>query len=123
MSQTETANEAFADGTMFVDVLGDETKVRILEVLISEADRDLNTAAICEQAGIGTSSFYNHIEDLRRWELVTKTRTVGNSPMYEINRENKAAQKLAEFDWALVEFIAGKEEADELDEDNRPVLA
>jgi hypothetical protein len=51
----------FADETMFVDVVRDATKVRILEALISEADRDLNTAANCEQVGIGTSSFYNHI--------------------------------------------------------------
>jgi len=119
----EASGEAYADGTMFVDILGDETKVRILEVLISEADRDLNTDAICKQAGIGTSSFYNHIEDLLGWELVSKSRMVGNSPMYEINRESKAAEKLAEFDWALVEYIAEKEEAGELDENNRPVSA
>lgn len=100
----------------------DEAKVRILEVLLSEADNDMNPTRICELAGVSSSSFYNHIDDLRRWGLVKKTRMAGNSPMYQINQENKAAQSIAKFSWDLIEYLEEKEEADELDEENRPIL-
>lgn len=123
MAQNSLAQDgAYADDTVMVDALGGGAKIRILAVLISESDRDLNATAICDQAGIGTSAFYNHIEDLLRWELVKKTRMAGNSPMYQINKESEAAEKLANFEWSLIEFLADKEDAGEVNEDNRPIL-
>lgn len=123
MSQTADSGEvAYADGTILVDVLGGGTKVRILEVLLSEYDRDLNASDISRLAGIGTSSFYNHIDTLRAYGLVEQTRTVGNSPMYQINTESEAAQALARFDWKLIKTVGEKEAAGELDEDNRPIV-
>jgi DNA-binding transcriptional ArsR family regulator len=118
-THTDTDDEAYADGTMFVDVLGDEGKVRILEVLLSEPGSDMNPTRICDLAGISSSSFYNHIDTLRRWNLVTKTRMAGNSPMYQINKDSEAAQSLGKFSWDLIDYFGEKEEAGELDEDNR----
>jgi DNA-binding transcriptional ArsR family regulator len=115
-------DDAYADGMPIVDVLGGGAKVRILAVLITEYDRDLNPSQIYEQAGIGSSTFYNHIDDLRRWELVEQTRMAGNSPMYQMNKDSEAAERLANFEWELIRFIAEKEQQDELDEDNRPIL-
>lgn len=121
MSQTHTdTDDAYADGTMFVDVLGDGPKVRILEVLLSESNNDMNPTRICKLAGISTSSFYNYIDDLRRWGLVKKTRMAGNSPMYQINKDSEAAQSLAKFSWELIDFFGEKEQAGELTEDNQP---
>ena len=115
--------DVYADRTVLVDVLGSPTKVRTLAVLISETDRDLNASAICEQAGIGSSSFYHHIEDLLAYGLVEKARNVGNSPMYRINTDSEAAEALASFEWSLLEMLASKEEAGELDENGRPIYA
>lgn len=119
---TETDWE-HAESTVLVDALGGNAKVRILAVLVSEYDRDLNPTEICEQAGIGSSTFYNHIDDLRRWGLVEQTRMAGNSPMYQINRDSTAAERFANFEWALIKFLAEKEERGEVDADNRPVIA
>jgi len=113
--------DVYADRTAFVDALGSPTKIRTLAVLISESDRELNPSEICEQAGIGSSSFYHHIEDLLAYGLVEKARSVGNSPMYRINTDSEAAEALASFEWSLLEFLADKEGADELDENGRPV--
>lgn len=122
-SDTREFGDAYADTSVLIDVLGNNTQVRVLAVLIGEADRDLNATEISQQAGIGKSSFYNHIDDLLAYELVEQVRSVGNSPMYQINTESAAAAALAEFEWSLIEFIAEKEQAGELDEENRPVLA
>ena len=117
--ETETT---YADGTTLVNVLGSPARVRILAVLTGETDRDLNPTQICEQAGIGSSAFYDHIEDLRAWNLVEKTRMTGNSPMYRLNTDSDAAQHLGEFEWSLVEYTVEKEKCGELDENNQPIL-
>lgn len=71
-----------ADRRVLVDALGGGAKIRILTVLIGTADRDLNPSEIYKEAGISSSTFYNHIDDLRAWGLVEQTRMAGNSPMY-----------------------------------------
>jgi DNA-binding transcriptional ArsR family regulator len=117
-----TGDEPAADRRILVDVIGKEAPVRILAVLIGEADRDLNPSEIYEEAGVSSSTFYNHIDDLRAWGLVEKTRMAGNSPMYQINKDSTAAERLANFEWELIEHLVEKEEAGELDEENRPIL-
>lgn len=121
MSQTpDMEDEAYADGTVLVDVLGDEARVRILEVLLSESNNDMNPTRICDLAGISSSSFYNHIDELRRWGLVEKTRMAGNSPMYQINKDSEAAKSIAKFSWDLVDFFGEKEQAGEITDDHQP---
>lgn len=124
MSQTvpDEKETTYADGTTLVNVLGKEVPVRILAVLTSETDRDLNPTQICEQAGIGSTAFYEHIDSLRAWGLVEKTRMAGNSPMYRLNTDSDAAQALGTLEWALIEHSAEKEERGELDENNQPIL-
>lgn len=63
MNETET-EESYADRTILVDVLGDEARIRILEVFLSESDRDYNASDISDMAGIERSTFYNHIDGL-----------------------------------------------------------
>lgn len=46
----------------------------------------------------------------------------GNSPMYQINKDSPAAERLANFEWVLIEVLAEKEEEGELDEENQPIL-
>lgn len=121
MDKTET-EVVYADGTMFVDVLGNEAQIRILEVLLASPNTDYNISDIARLAGIECSTVYNHIDTLRRWDLVEKTRMAGNSPMYQINQDSDAAQSLAQFSWDLVDYFAAKEAAGEIDEKNRPIL-
>lgn len=118
-----TNDEAYADGTVLVDVIGDEAPVRILEVLLSESNNDMNPTRIIDLAGISSSSFYNHIDTLRRWNLVKKTRMAGNSPMYQINQESDAAKSIAKFSWDLIDYFGEKEQAGEINDDNQPALS
>lgn len=101
----ETEMESYADDTVLTDVLGPHAKVKILTVLIADNDRDLNPTEIARLAGIDRSTFYEHIDDLLAYDLVEQTRTVGNSPMYRINRDSAAAGDLAQFEWDLLDAI------------------
>lgn len=104
-STPSNESEAAAEDTVLTDVLGPHAKVKILAVLLGENDRDLNATEISRLAGIDTSTFYEHIDDLLAYEIVVHTRTVGNSKMYQINRENEAAKDLAQFEWDLLDNI------------------
>jgi len=79
--------------------------VKILTALLSENDRDLNATEIARLAGIDRSTFYEHLDDLLDYEMIVETRRVGNSQMYAINRENPAAEALAQMEWDLLEYV------------------
>lgn len=108
MEPTETREsevEPLAEDTVLTDVLGPHAKVKILVVLIADNDRDLNPTEISRMAGIDRSTFYQHVDDLLAYGMIEQTRTVGNSPMYQINRDSPAAEALAEMEWALLDEI------------------
>lgn len=118
-----TQAEPYSEGAVLTDVVGDHPKARILAALLGDHERDLNPSDISRLAGIDRTTFYAHIDDLQAYDLVEQTRTVGNSTMYQLNKENEAAQTLAAFEWALVEFLAETEQAEGLDEQGWPVMA
>lgn len=101
--------EADAENTVLTDVLGPHAKVKILVALLGENDRDLNPTDISRLAGIDRSTFYEHIDDLVAYDVVVETRTVGNSQMYQINRDNPAAEDLAQMEWDLLDCIPEEE--------------
>jgi hypothetical protein len=104
-SATSDEPEAAAEDTVLTDVLGPHAKIKILTVLLSENDRDLNATEISQLAGIDPSTFYEHIGDLLAYDIVVQTRTVGNSKMYQINRDNPAAEDLAQLEWDLLDNV------------------
>lgn len=99
------SDEAAAEHTVLTDVLGDHPKVLILVALLGESDRDRNPTEIARLAGIDRSTFYEHVDDLLEYGVVEQTRTVGNSPMYAIDRTNAAAEDIAALEWDLLDRI------------------
>jgi len=102
---TDADPEILAEDTVLTDVLGTHAKVKLLVVLLSHNDRDLNPTEIARMAGIDRSTFYEHVDDLLAYGMIEQTRTVGNSPMYRINRTSKAAEALAQMEWELLEEV------------------
>lgn len=115
--------EAYADDTVLTDVLGNHPKTKILIALIAEADQDLNPSDIAHLAGINRGTVYQHIDDLVAYDLVVQTRQVGNSQLYQINRESPV-EDLAKLEWGLVEFLAEREQHGDrpVDKHGRPTL-
>ena len=105
MSSLLDVDTTAAENTVLTDVLGPHAKVKILTALLGESDRDLNATEIARLAGIDRTTFYEHVEDLLAYGMIEKTRTVGNSQMYRINRENPAAEDLARMEWHLLDQI------------------
>lgn len=103
--ETDDETEDAAESTVLTNVLGNHGKVKILVVLLARNGRDLNATEIARLAGIDRSTFYEHIDDLLEYEMVVETRTVGNSQMYRINKDNAAAEDLAWMEWDLLEYV------------------
>lgn len=109
MAQQDPDAVDAAGDTVLTDVFGGHAKVKILTALLGESDRDLNPTEIARLAGIDRSTFYEHVDDLLAYGIVEQTRTVGNSPMYRIDRENPAAEDLAALEWDLLDRIPATE--------------
>jgi len=95
--------EALGEETVLNELFGDHPKTRMMVVFLSEKRTDINISELARLAGIDRSTVYAHLDDLLELGVVEKTREVGGSKMYRINRENEAAEKIAELEWALVE--------------------
>lgn len=95
----------FAEQTVITDLLGDHPKVKILSVLSSEA-RDISVSRIAKQSGASRSTVYNHLDDLLELNVVVQTRELGGSPLYELNKNDEAAKKFAQLEWAVLDNVS-----------------
>jgi DNA-binding transcriptional ArsR family regulator len=105
-TSNQRTDETYADGTALTKLLGESPKVKILASLLSESDVDLNVTDIAELAGLHRTTVYDHLDDLTDLGVVVETRTVGGSPMYQINRDSDVAEGLAQLEWDLLDAIA-----------------
>lgn len=106
MAQAEHGGHG-GTGKVITDVLGDHPKTQIIFTLISEARssgeyRDLNVSDIARMSGLDRSTVYDHLDTLLETGIVEQSREIGNSKMYQINRDSQAAKGLAQFDHARV---------------------
>lgn len=104
MATQTQREEDYASGTRFVDALGDSANSRILAAFLGSHMDDLNISDIARIAGVDRSTVYRNLDDLLEYGLVEQSRTVGNSKMYRINKDNEAAKKLAAFEWELADL-------------------
>lgn len=105
MSSKTTPHEdagSFAEDSALTSLFGTHPKTKILAALLSES-RDVNVTRIAELAGVSRSTVYDHLDDLEELRVVEQTRTVGGSPLYQINRNSDVAKKLAQLEWDLLD--------------------
>ncbi|RLM96985.1 winged helix-turn-helix domain-containing protein [Haloarcula sp. Atlit-7R] len=120
--EPDTENEeTVTEEHLLFGALGDHPKTKTLAALINAPEKDFNITEIADYADIKRDTVYKYIDELRAWGLIEKTRKVGNSQMYALNTDSDAAEALSEMEWHLMEHLAEKEAAGELDIDNNPV--
>lgn len=97
------------EGGAVVDVLGDHPKTRILLALLTDPERDYNVTDIARLADTDRSTVYRHLDDLIEVGMVERTRTSGNAPMYQIDRDSDAAAAFATFEWEVIRALGDAE--------------
>jgi len=94
MAATESRTEPYAEGTPLVVLFGTPARTKIVAALLGEGGRDCNTSDIARLAGVARSTVYDHIDDLEALGIVERTRTVGPSQMYRIDRNNEIVRHI-----------------------------
>lgn len=98
VSETAITNEAFADNTPLVRLLGKPARVAMLSVFVDERTRDLSVSEVAEQAGIARSTVYDHLDDFVELGIIENTRKTGVSERYQLNMDNEIAELLYKLD-------------------------
>jgi predicted transcriptional regulator len=94
------------EGTVVLGVLGDHPKTRILLALLTDPDRDYNMTDIARLSDTDRSTVHRHMGDLLEYGVIAKTRKAGNAWMYQINRDNGAAEAFATFEWEAIKALS-----------------
>ncbi|MCK5322015.1 MAG: hypothetical protein KAJ47_02020 [Candidatus Aenigmarchaeota archaeon] len=98
----------------FVEFFGDYPLIRVLDFLITYEDFDYNKKDISKNANVAWNTleiFWNKLVDQN---IVIKTRKVGKSDMFKLNKENPVVHELIELDKKLM--------LDSIESENKKVL-
>ena len=106
MTETKEDAEPYAEDSVLKEVFGNHAEPKILAALLSEPDQDLNVTQISELAGVSRKTVYQHLDRFVDLGLVEQPREVAGSKMYVIDTEDEAAEKLAEFEWEMIDRVA-----------------
>ena len=94
MAASETVGEAYAEDTPLTHLFGTPARTKIIAALLSEKGRDLNTSDIARLAGVARSTVYAHLDDLDALGIVEQTRTIGDSPMYQVDTGSELVEHI-----------------------------
>ncbi|HLB70341.1 MAG: hypothetical protein OIN88_04445 [Candidatus Methanoperedens sp.] len=94
---------------MFTEIFGGSPQVKVLDLLITQDDMEYTKKEIAECAEIGRSTLYTFWDTLERYDIVKKTRRIGNTWLYKINAESPAVKALKEFQLRIVDLVVEEE--------------
>jgi Fe2+ or Zn2+ uptake regulation protein len=94
---------------MFTEIFGDSPQVKVLDLLITQDDMEYTKKEIAECAEVGRSTLYTFWDTLERYDIVKKTRRIGNTWLYRINTDSPAVKALQEFQLRVVDIIVQDE--------------
>jgi DNA-binding transcriptional ArsR family regulator len=92
--------------SLFVQLLGDVPLIRVIDMLIENSIFDYTKTEIAKNAGISRASLYNVWPVLEKYELIKKSRRIGNAILYKLNKESPVVQKLIELDLRISKEFA-----------------
>jgi len=95
--------------TPFTRVFGDTPQVRLLDFLADNLEFDYTISQIGTYADLSRPTVYLLVERLTREGLFVRSRTVGRSRFYRINRNNPLVPSLLRSDFAAAREAAESE--------------
>ena len=106
---------------MFKDIFGDNPWTRLLDFLADHPESEYSITELVEKSKISRPTLYKIIENLIKKKLVIKSRTVGNSPLYQLNTKNKLVRTILKFDFEVSKLFAELESQSTIKE-YQPIL-
>lgn len=87
--------------SIFVEVLGNNPVMKVLDFLITFQAFDYPLTEIAKNSEVGYSTLQSLWNNLVNNNIVVKTRRVGKSDLFKLNTNNPAVKQLIKFDWNL----------------------
>ncbi len=88
--------------SIFIEVFGNYPQIRVLDFLIENDIFDYSKTQIAELSGVSFNTIETFWDKLIKNRILRGTRKVGNSQMYQLNKENPFVKSLMEIDKKLM---------------------
>lgn len=87
-----------ATKTVFRKIFGESPLIKVIDFFLDNQEWDYTKIQIATDASISRVTLDQIIEKLLKIGFIKKTRTVGNSKFYQINKESIVVQNLIQLD-------------------------
>lgn len=88
--------------SLFLKVFGDYPQIKVLDFLMENDIFDYSKTQIAELSGVSFNTLETLWDNLLGESMIRETRRVGNSRMYQLNKENPIVKMLLEIDKKLM---------------------
>ena len=96
--------------SLFLEQFGDTPQLRVIDFFIENSIFDFPLTEIAKESNVSYNSLKIFIGDFLKNRFLIKTRKVGKSDYYKINKENPFVLNLIRLDWSLTKAYALKNE-------------
>ena len=96
--------------SLFLKQFGDTPQLRVIDFFLDNSIFDFPLTEIARESNVSYNSLKSFIDDFLKSNFLVKTRKVGKSDYYKINKENNFVLNLIRLDWALSKSFALKDE-------------
>lgn len=87
--------------SLFLKQFGDTPQLRVIDFFIDNSIFDFPLTEIARESNVSYNSLKSFINDFLKNGFIIKTRKVGKSDYYKINKENPFIVNLMRLDWTL----------------------
>ena len=87
--------------SFFLEYLGDNPKMRILDFLMDNFAQDFSLPQIAEGSNVAYTTLIDILPKLLEQEIIVETRKIGKSRLYKIDLDNPIAKALFTIDMKL----------------------
>ena len=84
---------------MFTEIFGDAPRVRLLDFLADHPDFDYTISQMAEFADVARPTVYKLVAELQGQDMITLTRSVGDSKFYRLNIANPRIVSMLQMDF------------------------
>ncbi|MEA3255372.1 MAG: hypothetical protein U9Q22_06010 [Candidatus Altiarchaeota archaeon] len=88
--------------SLFLRVFGDYPQIKVLDFLMENDIFDYSKTQIAKLSGVSFNTLETLWDNLLGESIIRETRRVGNSRMYQLNKENPIVKMLLEIDKKLM---------------------
>ncbi|MBI2628745.1 hypothetical protein HYW74_01535 [Candidatus Pacearchaeota archaeon] len=94
--------------SFFLQYLGDNPKIRVLDFLMDNFALDFSLPQIAEGSNVAYTTLIDLMPNLLKQKILVETRKIGKSRLFKINFDNPVVKALFAIDLKLSEAAAQK---------------